>query len=86
VGCLFAARLIAGERHHLLNDEYCVRAVDGTATRTKLRSSAEVLDLLRGVFGIDLPVGDGSIDLGKLDDFVQRGASPAFHAPAYTSS
>jgi N-hydroxyarylamine O-acetyltransferase len=54
-GCLFAARIIAGARHHVLNDELCIRGSDGRAKRSKLGDAAAVLRHLRDSFGIALP-------------------------------
>ena len=52
--CLFAARVVGSERHHLLNSEYCVRRLNGEVTRKKLASVAEVVRILETVFVLRL--------------------------------
>lgn len=80
VSFLFTARIIGAERHHLLNSEYVIRRHDGTATKRIMSSTAEVLLLLQDVFGIDLPT---DLDASKVEAFVNRGPSSAFHSPFY---
>lgn len=80
VSCLFAARIVGSERHHILNSEYVVRQNDGSKVRVQLESPEEVLALLTSVFGITLPE---DIDMAKINAHVQKGPLATFHVSSY---
>jgi N-hydroxyarylamine O-acetyltransferase len=50
--CLFAARMIGTERHHVMNNTYCVRKPSGERIFTRVESVNALLDLLNSVFGL----------------------------------
>jgi len=87
--CLFAALVVGTERHHVVNAEKCVRRGDGSAARTPLGSVAEVLDLLRGEFGLSELPGAGQLSASEaalVEAQVGKGAPPTFHNAAYAPS
>jgi N-hydroxyarylamine O-acetyltransferase len=48
---------VATERHHLLNNEYSIRQLDGSVVRTEVAGAEQVLELLARVFGLHFPSG-----------------------------
>ena len=65
----FVCRVIDGERHHILNADYVVRkghGVESTVETRQIGGKAELLQLLKEVFGINL---DGVDDAG-LDRYL----------------
>lgn len=48
---------VATERHHLLNNEYSIRQLDGSVARTQVADAEQVLELLARVFGLHFPSG-----------------------------
>ena len=53
----FACRIINDERHHVLNEQYVVRSghgVEASTTSTTIADKAELLALMRDVFGVEL--------------------------------
>ena len=89
VSCLFVARIILDpitnqlERHHILNNEYVIRHIDGKATRISFTSINHLIETLYSVFGLSLPHDS---DLSKIDYFYQKGAAATFHSPLYIST
>lgn len=59
----FAARTIGPARHHILNDQYVIRAdAASAAVSTTIADKAQLCELLRGVFGLALPEDVDGID------------------------
>jgi len=80
VSCLFAARIINGERHHVLNSEYVVRASSGVAVKRRLGGVEELLSIVTDVFGITLPQ---DLNYDNVDSFFKKGPNEAFHSQRY---
>ncbi|WP_256822807.1 MULTISPECIES: arylamine N-acetyltransferase [unclassified Pseudomonas] len=56
LGQLKVALLAPGKRHTLNNGHYAVHSLDGPSEKRAIASADELLDVLRGTFGLRLPV------------------------------
>lgn len=56
LGQLKVALLAPGKRHTLNNGHYAVHSLEGPSEKRAIASADELLDLLRGTFGLRLPV------------------------------
>lgn len=56
LGQLKVALLAAGKRHTLNNGHYAMHSLDGPSEKRAIASADELLDVLRGTFGLRLPV------------------------------
>jgi N-hydroxyarylamine O-acetyltransferase len=61
----FVCRVIEGERHHILNENYVVRGghgVESVVQSSPIRDMAHLLELLETVFGLRLPADTAGLD------------------------
>ena len=60
----FVARVVGEVRHHILNADYVVRglAPGSEAATTAIATKAQLLELLTGVFGLELPENTHGLD------------------------
>ena len=56
LGQLKVALLAPGKRHTLNNGHYAMHSLDGPSEKRAIASADELLDVLRGTFGLRLPV------------------------------
>ena len=86
----FVCRVVNGnERHHILNGEYIIRTghgMDKEQTSTAIADRDALLELLRGVFNIQLGVDDIEGPLGPIDRYLPSKRVKISSATATTSA